>query len=311
MYYEINERNARTAQEMMSFRDYVPGSATAEYRRKVDEVTAEAEKVKRLCKTEAQREKVDYLLNKYARILAEYINRENEIGTRCPSVMISGAGNFPTEKKRKQVAAWEANRETLNRAEAIRYRIQTAHTIAIASDDPEVVEALKEKIEKLEKCREEMKAANAFYRKNKTLEGCPGISAKEKEWLTRPGVFACGSPLDLYKCPFPSYSLQSVGAKIKAARERLEGIEKAREQQENGEAVTVSGNGYTYTENGEAMRVQFVFEGKPDEQTREVLKRNGFRWAPSQGAWQRQLTQNGKHAAAQVRKILDAQTVSA
>lgn len=56
---------------------------------------------------------------------------------------------------------------------------------------------------------------------------------------------------------------------------------------------------------------KYSFEGKPDEQTREVLKRNGFRWAPSQGAWQRQLTQNGKYAAAQVRKILDAQTVSA
>ena len=88
-------------------------------------------------------------------------------------------------------------------------------------------------------------------------------------------------------------------------------LKKAREQQENGEALTISGNGYTYTENGEAMRVQFIFDGKPDEQTREILKRNGFRWAPSQGAWQRQLTQNGKYAAAEVRKILDAKTVSA
>ena len=30
---------------------------------------------------------------------------------------------------------------------------------------------------------------------------------------------------------------------------------------------------------------------------RELLKRNGFRWSPRNSAWQRQLTDNGKHAA--------------
>ncbi len=52
------------------------------------------------------------------------------------------------------------------------------------------------------------------------------------------------------------------------------------------------------------MRVQFIFDGKPDEETRELLKANGFRWAPSQGAWQRQLTQAGKAAAERVKRAL-------
>lgn len=65
-------------------------------------------------------------------------------------------------------------------------------------------------------------------------------------------------------------------------------------------------DGYTYRENTEAMRVQFIFDGKPDESTRETLKANGFRWAPSQGAWQRQLTENGKRAAKQVMSALDS-----
>lgn len=34
-------------------------------------------------------------------------------------------------------------------------------------------------------------------------------------------------------------------------------------------------------------RVRIVFPGKPDEAVRERLKRAGFRWAPSAGAWQR------------------------
>ena len=44
------------------------------------------------------------------------------------------------------------------------------------------------------------------------------------------------------------------------------------------------------------MRYQIIFEGKPEPEVRDVLKTNGFKWAPSQGAWQRQITANGKWA---------------
>lgn len=64
-------------------------------------------------------------------------------------------------------------------------------------------------------------------------------------------------------------------------------------------------DGYTYRENNEIMRVQFIFPGKPDDETRAMLKENGFRWAPSQGAWQRQLTANAKYAAHRVMEFLD------
>ena len=55
-------------------------------------------------------------------------------------------------------------------------------------------------------------------------------------------------------------------------------------------------------ENTDLMRIQIVFDGKPDEAIRSTLKGNGFRWAPSQGAWQRQLTANGKYA---LKKIIE------
>ena len=48
------------------------------------------------------------------------------------------------------------------------------------------------------------------------------------------------------------------------------------------------------------------FDGKPDEATRALLKANGFRWSPSQGAWQRMLNDNGRYAAQKVRDELDA-----
>ena len=41
-------------------------------------------------------------------------------------------------------------------------------------------------------------------------------------------------------------------------------------------------------------------ERKPDADTRQALKSEGFKWAPSQGAWQRQLNQNAIRAAARL-----------
>lgn len=59
-------------------------------------------------------------------------------------------------------------------------------------------------------------------------------------------------------------------------------------------------DGIKVVENAEAMRIQLIFDGKPDEETRNLLKSNGFRWSPSFGAWQRQLNNNGIYATKSV-----------
>jgi len=50
-------------------------------------------------------------------------------------------------------------------------------------------------------------------------------------------------------------------------------------------------------ENFEENRLQIVFDGKPSAEVRSELKGNGFRWAPSQEAWQRQLNNGARYAA--------------
>ena len=302
MYYEINETTARRAHDNMSMRDYHEGSATAEYRAAVDRAAAELEEVKAQCKTQDQKERAEWYFDKYARKLAEAINRDNEIGTRCPSVMISGAGNFPVRKKEKQVAAWESNRENFGKADYYLGKMRRVHLQGVQGNDPEVIEYLEGKLADLEAAHQSMKEANAYYRKHKTLEGCPGIDQKTLDWLTRPGVFSCGdgSPLALYRCPFPTYALTNNLANIKRTRERLEALKAAKASQVEDERH----DGYTYREDTEIMRVQFIFDSKPDAETRDLLKSNGFRWAPSQGAWQRQLTPAGKAAAKRVQDKL-------
>lgn len=181
--------------------------------------------------------------------------------------------------------------------------LKRAHTFAVKSDDPEVLDYLHAKLDQLQTAHQTMKDANAYYRKHKTLDDCPGITEKTRNWLENGHAFASGSPLSVYGCPFPSYELQNSNATIKRVKERIAQLEAAKAAQ----PVEDEHDGYTYRENTEAMRVQFLFDGKPDDETRTLLKRNGFKWAPSQGAWQRQLNDNGKYAAHRVMEVLDGQ----
>lgn len=305
----INESTARLAKQMRSFDDYKEGSATASYNAQCAEAAAILEKVKAKCATDEQRERAEYLYNRYCSVLAEAINRDNEIGTRCPSVLICGAGNFPTRKKEKQIAAWDKNMENWRKADHYLDMLKRAHTLAVKSDDPEVLDFLRAKLAGLEEAHALMVSANAYYRKNKTLEGFEGIPADTMAWITRPGVYlpggrnGDGSPLAFYGKPFPTYELTNSNANIKRVKQRIETLEAVKASK----SIEEEHDGYTYRENAEAMRVQLRFDGKPDDETRALLKRNGFRWAPSQGVLQRQLNDNGKYAAHRVMEVLDGQ----
>lgn len=48
--------------------------------------------------------------------------------------------------------------------------------------------------------------------------------------------------------------------------------------------------------NHQIDRIQIMFPDKPSEEVRGILKNNAFKWSPSQGVWQRQLTGNAEYA---------------
>lgn len=95
---------------MNSFSDYKEGSATAEYRAMVDKAAAVAEKQKSRVDP-MYHEKIDHLLDTYARKLAENMNQGFAIDARVPSVLIAGPSNFPVGKKEKQNRARDSNME--------------------------------------------------------------------------------------------------------------------------------------------------------------------------------------------------------
>ena len=141
-YYTINEEAARTANDLNSHYTYREGSATASYRRQVDEATELAERQKKRVDP-MYHEKIDRLLDLYCRKLAENLNDKYAIAARCPSMLVSGRANFPVQKKKKQNAAEERRLEEWKHIQGLLDKIRSVGTGGISSDDPQaVVDAL-------------------------------------------------------------------------------------------------------------------------------------------------------------------------
>lgn len=70
-------------------------------------------------------------------------------------------------------------------------------------------------------------------------------------------------------------------------------------------AFELSGPGYVYREDPQENRVMFLFDGTPAKETRDLLKRHGFRWSPTRSAWVRQLTGNVQWAAMDFMRALE------
>ncbi len=296
-YYEINEETARTAHYMVHMSDYRPGSATAEYRRAVDKAAALAEQRKSEI-SPYYHGKLDSLLNSYARKLAAWTNDYNRNQASYPSQFISGAGGFNMRKHNRQMTREDSLWEEYREIQAILGKIEAVGTGPVDLSDPHAREMLADRLNSQRQLLEDAKAANAYYRKHKTLDGCPGISEKNRAWLTRPGVFAKGdgSPIALYGSPFPAYELQSLRGKIQRTEQRLAELDKL-EAQVAQPRNSMKFPGGEIVRNAEQNRLQILFDAIPGAETRAALKSNGFRWSPKNQAWQRQLTANAETAA--------------
>ena len=293
-YYTINEAAAKRAKDANSFSDYKQGSATAEYRHYVDEAVQLAERQKRRVDP-MYHEKIDSLLDTYARKLAANMNKGYEIDARVPSILIAGGSNFPTRKKEKQNAARDSNYREWQDIQGLLDKIRSTGMGGISADDPQAVQKLEKKLESLEKSQETMKAVNAYYRKHKTLDGCPHLSPEQLEKLKAD----MASSWHLGDKPFATWALSNNSAEIQRVKDRIKSLS---QQKEIG-FVGWEFDGGKVEANTEANRLQIFFEDKPEEATREALKNNGFRWSPKAGAWQRQLTSNAYYAADYVKAI--------
>jgi len=331
----INEETARRAKENISFSDYKPGTATKEYTDHMDALVEIAEDYARKSKyitEEPERiNEAQSYINYYGRKFAEYINNDNAITCRCPSVMIAGPANFPVRKKEKQIAAWEANRKNYisldDASYKLRYILLQEHPIN--GSDPEAIEKLKKKLERLEtdyaalkeaakqaqkQFNAELKAGTiqvvSHYYGSRIPEGYteadrnnPEMIAKLSEWERRAmvGTVYMKDGQTVNK-PGLGYRSSNMSQERTRLLKRIEELEK----QQNRPATDESGDGWNLYEDNKAGRICFEFDGKPEQAIIDTLKSNGFKWSPRNTRWQRQNTENGLRAADRVKATLTA-----
>lgn len=301
IYFPINEKAAKAAHNMMSMRDYAEGSTTEGYKSYVDKAYNLADKVAEKRPDEAER--AYRLAERYSKKMAEYYNRESSIGMMCPSIMISGAGNFPVKKKERQVAAWARNREFFEYVQKIRGKIENIlyGKEIIKSSDERVVEKLEEKLEDLKDTQERMKAVNkALWMKDTEA----GNDLLREMGYSEEDINELRTPDYIGRIGYPPYLLTNNNQNIHRIEGRLKQIKEVKEKGDSEQDY--SDLGFVLKENAEIMRLQIIFDGKPEADVRSILKKNGFKWAPSQGAWQRMLNSAGKYAFKRVKEELEA-----
>ena len=216
-YYPIDEEAAKSANLMNSYYEYKDGQATAAYKREVDGAVAVAE-IQKQQVDPIYHEKIDKLVDTYARKLAENLNERYRIDARVPSILVAGGSNFPTRKKEKQNAARDKNQEKWQEIQGLIEKIRGVGTAGISADDPTAVQKLKLKLDRLKQDQENMKAVNAYYRKNKTLDGCPGLTWEQIETL-KAGMARSFRPVPK---PYESYMLTNNNAEIRRVEKRIE-----------------------------------------------------------------------------------------
>lgn len=291
MYYSIDENMARRSHEMMSMRDYKEGSATAGYRAAVDEAAALVERQKQKV-SPFYHDKLDALLDRYARRLAQWKNDYNRNGASCPSVLICGPANFPTRKKEKQNAREDALWKEYEEIQGILDKIKSVGTGPIDPTDPNAREMLTDRLQRLQATLDRGKAMNTHYRKHKTMKGFPGMTdetaAEMDEAISCAPAFA--------QIPCPDFELASLRGKIKRTQENLSKLDSMKQHKDDA-ANTLEFDGGKIFLNMEQNRLQILFDEIPGEEIRSALKSHGFRWSRRNEAWQRQLTRNALYDA--------------
>lgn len=215
----------------------------------------------------------DWVKEKYITLFREWLIAKG----RCMSSFITGPSNFPVRKAEK-FRKWEEAKykEFVEWKKRTKYRLNKKDKLTL---DEEYIKT-ENKIEVLERLQEIMKACNKILRSKSSNEVIQdelenlGLTSNEID------VLKTESGFDTFQLTNNNASIKHHKAKLLKIEERLHARETSVDPVEN----TI--NGVKIQENVELDRILLFFEGKPTDEIRNELKRNGFKWSPKNGAWQ-------------------------
>lgn len=235
---------------------------------------------------DARADRLEERARKAAGKAADAFRRSEDAVRGIPAGQPAQPGARGDHQRKAQERSWKlmgASVENDHKADYLQRRADAVRgNTAISSDDPDALEKLEEKLATLQAAQEQDKALNAYYRKHKTVKGFPGISDDRATKMDT----SLAELREAIRRPVPAFQMSNRNAEINRLKKRIEQLRRV----DGMEHVEFPFAGGVLMTNEEINRVQIIFDDTPDEATRAKLKAHGFRWAPSERAWQMQRT---------------------
>lgn len=231
---------------------------------------------------------IDYI-NRFVNLFSQWLSKKS----RCASTMITGSANFNVRRAQK------ANRSEENFYEVFQQWRERAKRAIIRKQQPQ-----KTFTTELERYTHELEALKANHERMK--EGNKRIKEANKtgEDLTQYLTETFGTPPHMISWMMRhGFGLSNSLANIKRIEERIKLMQSKQEQAEQSPQRRIDIEGGFITLNYEIDRIQVSHDTKPTPEVIQQLKRNGFKWSPSNKVWQRQLTRAALSATSQLFKI--------
>lgn len=259
-----------------------------------------------------QEDKKERLLERASKVRAEGVRRQ-EAGQFALEAIPFGQPilvGHHSEKSDRSYRAKALNNldkgyALIKEADQIEDRAERIGSGGISSDDPEAIEKLEVELVKAVKAQEMYKAINQAHKKY--LKDPESLNSVEFDFLSIEIKRMIRSYVPQYshqKHPIQKFEITNNAANIRRIQKRIDDL---RAKASMSLREQVNGPGFSMREDLEDNRILFVFDEKPGESVRSILKSRGFKWSPTRNAWVRQLNANGRYSAERVIESLTKQ----
>lgn len=221
---------------------------------------------------------------------------------RRVSWMIAGPSAFPVRRANK--AARNADRRTADfvefrsRALAAMCRKLRPDLRPIMAGDSDAAERLRAKLAEFEAKQAKMVAANKAIRANVKRGAGAQIAALARLGIGPETAAEVLKPNCFGQIGYADFEIRNNGAQIRRVAARLIALEASARRPM---VVDVAPGGISVEEHPGDNRIRISFPSKPAPSVIADLKRHGYRWAPSQGAWSGYINDRTRALAARLR----------
>ncbi len=278
-----------------------------------DETQAEYE-----ARVEAYQARQDARADRFEELAGKHREKENEryeaskaAVKHIPMGQPILVGHHSEKRHRRDLAKSHANmRKSIEHSRTADYYDDRAAAArdnnAISAADPEAIDKLTAKIAEAETSQATMKGINKIVKsKRKGYTQADKVADLMKQFklseLTAERLF---EPDSCSRIGFPAYALTNNNANIRRMKKRLAQLQKLATAERKEYPIA---KGVTVEEDPVDVRIRIYFPDKPTAETRQILKRNGFKWSRYKQAWQRHLNNAGRYAVRAVLPTITAE----